>query len=69
MKKYILPVIQSAFILLALSLVNTANCQSDKDKDLMEDAVAAKTDFIHTDSLMSNLLDSALWLCYFSQHR
>ena len=47
MKKYILPVIQSAFILLALSFVNTANCQSGKDKDLMEDASAGKTDFIH----------------------
>jgi len=59
MKKYILPVIQSAFILLAISFANTANCQSDKDKDLMQDASAGKTDFIHTDSLMSNLFDNA----------
>lgn len=59
MKKYVVPVIQAAFILLALSFVNTANCQSDKDKKLIGDCTEGKQDFIHTDSLMSHLFDNA----------
>jgi lipid-binding SYLF domain-containing protein len=59
MKKYIMPVLQSAFILLALSFVNTANCQTDKDKKLIGDCEDGVKDFIHTDALMNNLFDNA----------
>ena len=60
MKKYtIMLIIQSVFILSALSFGNAATAQSKKDSSLIEDCKAGKKDFIHTDGLMKNLFDSA----------
>lgn len=59
MKKHIMPIVQSAFLLLALSFATIANCQTDKDKKLISDCMEGKQDFIHTDSLMSNLFSNA----------
>jgi lipid-binding SYLF domain-containing protein len=60
MKKYnAMLMIQSVFLFLALSFVNTASAQTDKDKALIEDSKAGIEDFVHTDALMKNLFDNA----------
>ena len=60
MKKYtIMLIIQSAFILSALSVANVATAQSKKDSSLIEDCQGGKKDFLRTDELMKNLFDNA----------
>jgi lipid-binding SYLF domain-containing protein len=60
MKKYpIMLLVQSVLLFSFLSFGNAAAAQSDKDQKLIGDAKDGVSDFIHTDTLMKHLFESA----------
>ncbi|HEY5969345.1 MAG TPA: YSC84-related protein [Chitinophagaceae bacterium] len=60
MKKYpITLIIRSLLFSSVLLFANSANSQSKKDKELIQDCDSAKAEFIKSDGLLSNLFASA----------
>jgi len=58
-KNAITLIIRSLLFSLVLLFANSANAQSSKDKELIQDCDSAKAEFIKTDALLSNVFQSA----------
>ena len=58
-KSFFLLLIQSAFLVSALSIYTGTAAQSNKDRVIIEDVDSARAEFIRTDALMNSLFESA----------
>jgi lipid-binding SYLF domain-containing protein len=59
MRKNLFFIIQSLLFSSVLFIANSANAQSSKDKELIQDCDSAKAEFIKTDALLSKVFQSA----------